>query len=404
MIDQIVDFLLASRAAIERGGLDPSAIALGGGVLLGAVLAYPVGRWRGRKAVKSAKADAEQLLQSVLPSLQEQLGALSTTTLKQHVEEAVKDTRRENEALQQGVEKEFGTRTELLDKAVRDVREEMARVQDILRDVRTGQNTTVQDLATAINRLNSVFSNEQARGKWAEDQTERLLKLLGFKENVDYVKQQSLTDEDGNRGRPDITVRVAEDRVVHIDSKFPLKSYWAYCDATDEVTREKHKKDFLTAVRGHIRDIRKRPYFDKSSTVGYVLVYISIEQVFAFLNEHAADLIDEALDQNIVVCTTPTLYAILSVVHRFMETQRLEKRTDVILQAFAAFNDQWSQFTDRLDTVRKRMDQTLRDFDELNGTRRKALERPLSTILEAKQTLPPRRTLQAELIEEERAT
>lgn len=403
MIDQIVDGLLTARASLERSGLDPSTVAFAGGIMLGAFLAYPFGRWRGREAAVRANADAERILQSVLPSLQEQLGTLSLSTLKTHVEEAVKDTRRENEALQQGVEKEFGARTELLDKAVRDVREEMNRVQDLLREVSTGQKTTVQDLTGAIHRLNSVFSNEQARGKWAEDQTERLLKLLGFQENVDYVKQKSLSDDDGNRGRPDITVKVAEDRVVHIDSKFPLKSYWAYCDATDDAARERHKKDFLAAVKGHIRDVRKRPYFNRNTTVGYVLVYISIDQVFTFLNEHGADLVDEALDQQIVVCTTPTLYAILSVVHKFMETQRLEKRTEIILQALTSFNDQWAAFTERLDTVRRRMDQTLRDFDDLNGTRRKALERPLATILDLKQNALANRPVEIELIDQERA-
>jgi DNA recombination protein RmuC len=69
-----------------------------------------------------------------------------------------------------------------------------------------------------------------------------------------------------------------------------------------------------------------------------------------------------------------------------------------MLATLGSFQAQWSKFTQALDAVEKRIESARRGFEELNGPRRRQLERPLGKLeeLRRERRLPPDEALVAD--------
>ena len=107
------------------------------------------------------------------------------------------------------------------------------------------------------------------RGQWGERMAEDVLRLAGFHENINYVKQNQI---DGG-GRPDYTFPMPKGHALYMDVKFPMAAYLRYLEAGTNAEREMHLKRFLADVRLRVKELAKRDYAGESSepSVDYVL-------------------------------------------------------------------------------------------------------------------------------------
>ncbi len=133
-------------------------------------------------------------------------------------------------------------------------------------------------LSESTQALRSALANPQARGQWGERMAEDVLRLAGFVENVNYVKQ---TQIDGGTGRPDYTFRMPKGQTLFMDVKFPMAAYLRYLEADTDAEREAHLKRFLTDVRARVKELSKREYAVEGggSALDNVLLFIPNEQL-----------------------------------------------------------------------------------------------------------------------------
>jgi DNA recombination protein RmuC len=80
------------------------------------------------------------------------------------------------------------------------------------------------------------------------------------------------------------------------------------------------------------------------------------------------------------MCSPLTLFAVLAVVRQAVDSFRLERTTNEILEVLGSFAKQWDGFVGQMDTLGKRIESTTTAFDQLSGTRRRQLERQLDRI------------------------
>ena len=233
-------------------------------------------------------------------------------------------------------------------------------------------------LSESTQALRSALANPQARGQWGERMAEDVLRLAGF-ENVNYVKQ---TQIDGATGRPDFTFNMPKGQALFMDVKFPMAAYLRYLDSGTDAEREAHLKQFLTDVRARVRELAKREYAVSAggSTLDNVLLFIPNEQITGFIHEHDPRLIEDAMGQQIVMCSPLTLFAFLGVIRQAHDNFMIEQTSDEILKLIGKFSTQWGKYADQVDKVKKRFDSVEREFDALVGTRRRTLERPLRDL------------------------
>jgi len=282
-----------------------------------------------------------------------------------------------------------------LAKQVEDTDRTRAESHGILKTRLEEANKATLQLQQTTAQLREALSSSQRRGQWGERMAEDVLRLAGLVENVNYHKQASL--ETG--GRPDFTFLLPQDRLLHMDVKFPLDNYLRYLDANNEGSAEAARKDFLRDVRSHIKSVTGREYIDPGNgTVDYVLLFIPNEQLYGFLHEHDPGLMDDSLRQRVVLCSPLTLYAVLAVIRQAAEAQRLQEASGEILLLLAAFKKQWEGFAKSFDTLGRRLDAAVEEYRALTTTRTRQLERQLERIedLRAARGLPADSTAQQE--------
>jgi DNA recombination protein RmuC len=236
-----------------------------------------------------------------------------------------------------------------------------------------------QMLSESARALREAIASPTARGQWGERMADDVLRLAGFVENVNYVKQTQL---DGATGRPDFTFPLPKGHELYMDVKFPMAGYLRFLDATTDAERQAHRAAFLRDVRARIRELAKRDYARESSrtSVDYVLMFLPNEQLTGFIHEHDPALIDDAMTQRVVMCSPLTLFAFLGVIRQAYDNFVIEQTSDQILALMGKFGVQWQKYVEQLEKVHVKFEQLDRQFEELMGPRRRQLEKPLQQL------------------------
>ena len=232
------------------------------------------------------------------------------------------------------------------------------------------------NLSTTTNHLNSVLSNNQQRGQWGERQAEDLLQHFDFQEGINYDKQ---TSEGGDR--PDFTFYLPKGKRLNMDVKFPIRAYQSYLDAESKSEQESHLKKFTTDIKSHLKEISKRNYINPSEdTLDYCIMFISNEGIFQIVNQKQ-ELLDLAKDSSIVICGPTSLFAILSLIRQSLRSFQIEESAKIIQSDLLKFQDEWIKYKEKMGSVQTKMEQASKALEEAQGTRIRALERPLQNIL-----------------------
>ncbi|MEO5724419.1 MAG: DNA recombination protein RmuC [Ilumatobacteraceae bacterium] len=245
-------------------------------------------------------------------------------------------------------------------------------------------------LAGTTNSLREALASSNARGQWGERMAEDVLRLAGFTERVNYMKRTAV--EGDGQGIPDFTFLLPKGHVLFMDVKFPMAAYLRYLDAGSEAERSAHRTTFVHDVRARVKELAKREYAktDDRPTVDNVLLFVPNETLSAFIHDSDGTLIEDAMRQNIVLCSPLTLFAFLGVIRQAFDNFMIEQTSQEILGLLGKFSQQWSKYADQVDKVKRQFDSVAKSFDDLATTRRRQLERPLMAIeqLRRKQALP----------------
>lgn len=379
------------------------AVFLALGLFIGLGLGLAFAHFR----LKDAQKISEQLItdmerrkkeetEALMANMKDSFDALSLKALSNSMDHFLKTAGETFSKHNESNQKELGVKKELIDQTLSTMKSELAKVGTLMTDLEKDRKEKFAVLASELSRtanetkqlretthtLQSALTNSRVRGQWGERMAEDVLRLAGFIEGTNYLKQ-SQTEA---KGRPDFTFYLPDNHVVHMDVKFPLENYLNFVEAKNEQDQIKYKEQFMRDARLCIDSITKRDYVDTTQgTLDYVLVFIPNEQVYAFINEHDHSMMDNAMRKKIILCSPTTLYAVLSVIRQAVDNFHMERKAGEILEVLNKFNQQWDKFTEALEKVGKKLEEGQKAFIELNTTRRRALERPLSKIGELRE-------------------
>ena len=245
---------------------------------------------------------------------------------------------------------------EAIDLTKKQIDEKMGRLETEIRQLREinsekfgSVDTAVAGLAQQTQALNKVLSSSQGRGNWGEKMLVDILMQAGFERGINYEMQEKL--EAG--GKPDFTFFLPPDRVLYLDSKFPMENYLKYHEAQDDNTRKIMKDAFIKNVEERVKELEKRDYVQQSDSnaLDYVLLFIPNESVLGFIQQHKPTLIDDAVAKRVVLCSPLTLYAFLGVVRQATASFAMEQNANEVLRLLTNFGKAWGNYVKNLKDI-----------------------------------------------------
>ena len=365
-------------------------------VVAGAVVAWVVSRQQRAATVAVLRSVREEL------EHQQDTAALALSDRnRQDLDRAVDTLRRVAQEQLEGHTRsgtqQLDTRKQLIDAELARVAGTVEQLSGLVRSLQTeraellGRVTeqlghvtrTHGELAATTGALREALSSSQARGQWGERLAEDVLRAAGMVRGVNYRVQS--TTEAGNR--PDLTFLLPDDRVLHMDVKFPLANYLAMLEVPDghdhDHERDRLRAAFLRDVRARLKELSDRAYRDpQGGTLDLVLLFLPNERIFGFVHEHDPTLLDDALARKVVLCSPSTLFAVLAVIRQSVDAFTLERTGDEILALLGGFADQWDRLVAAMDKLGRAVTGVDRAYEELVGTRRAQFERQLRAVEE----------------------
>ena len=245
---------------------------------------------------------------------------------------------------------------EVIDTTKKQIDEKMGRLETEISKLREANSekfgnvdSAVAGLAQQTQALNKVLSSSQGRGNWGEKMLVDILMQAGFERGINYEMQEKL--EGG--GKPDFTFHLPPDRVLYLDSKFPMENYLKYFEAQDDNTRKIMKDAFIENVEDRVKELQDRDYVQQSNAnaLDYVLLFIPNEGVLGFIQQHKPSLIDEAVAKRVVLCSPLTLYAFLGVVRQATASFAMEKNANEVLRLLTNFGKAWGSYVKNLKEI-----------------------------------------------------
>ena len=278
--------------------------------------------------------------------------------------------------------KELDSKKTLIDQQLGEMDKKLGKVEQLVQKLQMDRKEQLgalgqqlQNLTATTSKLETALADNRARGQWGERIAEDILRLLGFVEGVNYVRQS--TTEDGRR--PDFTFHLPNQLTLNMDAKFPLDNYLLYHEADSEQDRRTYSDKFLRDVNSRVTEIQKRDYIG-AETLDCVLVFIPNEQVYRFIHEQDPAIIDSALRQKVILCSPLTLYIVLAVIRQASQNFNIEQKSREIVAIVNEIRGEWDKYTGEMQTLSNHFQRVYNNLQRLTATRSRALDRRFDKI------------------------
>jgi DNA recombination protein RmuC len=218
-------------------------------------------------------------------------------------------------------------------------------IGDIKKTIGSLEETNRQVLAIGkdIASLQDLLRPPQVRGGWGELTLRNILEELLPRQN--FEEQYRFK----NGVVVDAVIKIGE-RLVPVDSKFPLESFERYigCEAEDE--KRTYYKEFGRSVKAKIDDIASKYILEDEDTFDFALMYIPSENVYyqTILKEdlevEGKSLAEYALEKRVIIVSPNSIYAYLRVIHLGLRGMQFENNVRKIMDDFSRLNKELEKF------------------------------------------------------------
>jgi DNA recombination protein RmuC len=254
---------------------------------------------------------------------------------------------------------------------LKNTREQMSHIQKQLGEFQE----LSRNVSSATKSLEGILSGTKSRGNLGEVTLQKLLEdclpLSQFKMQYRFASNEAV----------DAVVFLRDDKLMPIDSKFPLDAFKRIETDGDEARRA-----FAVAVKGHADSISRKYIVPSEGTLDMALMFVPSESVYYELlmcaDAKGMQLDSYCRSRKVIAVSPNTLYAHLCVIAMGLRGMQIEENATRLVASLSGMNKQMETFTEVFEKLGthvknaqqcyseadRRLEKTQNTLDNLLGT------------------------------------
>ena len=270
----------------------------------------------------------------------------SIETLLQPIQSALKNTEEQIQSIEKERKESFGSLSQHL---------------KIINESQADLRLETQNLVQALRR-------PEVRGQWGELTLKRIAELAGMVDHCDFYEQQQSESSD-SRMRPDMIVRMPDQRELIIDAKTPLDAYLNATQTTDAEIRDQSLARHARNVRERMRELASKSYWSQfKNSPDFVVLFIPGEQFLSAALEKDPQLLEDALKNKVILATPTSIIALLRAVAFGWRQIAVAENAEKIRELGEDLYHRLATFAEHLQKLGKHLDASVEQFNKAAGS------------------------------------
>jgi DNA recombination protein RmuC len=289
-------------------------------------------------------------------------------------------------------------------KKVEDVYDKEAKDRSALQnELKTLQELNQKMSIEAHNLTTALKGQNKTQGSWGEMVLERVLESSGLRKGEEYIREESLQNDEGTKYRPDVIVNLPNDRQVIIDAKTSLTSYEQYVSSEEDGMRQTYLKAHILSINSHIDLLASKRYEELKgvNTLDFIFMFIPIESALMVALENDKGLFDKAFKKKIVLVSPTTLLVALKAVENSWRYEKQAQSTVEVIRLAEKLYGKVRGFVEDFEKVGKSLGLAQKTYDDAYGKLSKGKDNIVRQIeiFKDKSSINPTKQLPQELID-----
>lgn len=224
--------------------------------------------------------------------------------------------------------------------------------------------SNIENIGKEVSSLQSILQAPKLRGNLGEYLLEDLLKQVLPSQSF----QMQYSFKDGCK--VDAVIKLSE-RLVPVDSKFPLESFQRLISLTEENERKLARKEFLRSLKNRIDEIAGKYIRPQEGTFDFALMYIPAENVFYeimlkdSLSDKDFEVFNYAIQSRIIPVSPNSFYAYLTAIVFGLRGLQIEKKAEKIREDLVLVQESFLKFYEELQKAGRNLNVAHSTFENV---------------------------------------
>jgi DNA recombination protein RmuC len=336
---------------------------------------------RARTAAETRLAESERLLAEraqMRQDLENAFAALAQKTLTTVGESLVSMNKAHLDGSKGDIALTLDTKKaeiETLLKPLRDMldnyRGELVKSEHVRNEVYGGLQEQIRNLLSIqesaqreSSRLANALQSPAVRGSWGESSLRRCVELAGMSEFCDFSVQETFENEDGGRLRPDMIIRLPNQKVIAVDAKAPGDQYVAASNEADEARKREYLEQHARNVRRHIEALSRKEYQSSiGDTLDFSVMFLPGEHLLSAALVTDPTIFEYAVEKKIYLASPTVLLPLLRAVAAGWKAEKTEENARRIHEAGLQLFERFVNVMDYIAAVGKALAQAVGKYN-----------------------------------------